>query len=176
MRWRGMLLSLIQRPMYSSLFPWVSARWGTGYLVSRSNQKWHPIKFRNPIRNMNKENSTNISAESKKLIPEWKAWVRRPKDWGSEFCSPNVMVPEKPTKKKKKKRGYSWSSKLKPFSVSQRVKQGRDEREKPKQSLETVKSGAKLKTGTPILQHQIGNPRKRTGGKQGTVLLMQLCC
>ena len=56
------------------------------------------------------------------MIPEWKARLRRPKDWDSEFCSPNVMV--------------------------------------PRQSLETVKSGARLKTGTPILQPQIGNPRK----------------
>lgn len=35
-----------------------------------------------------------ISAESKKLMPESKALSRRRNDSGSEFCSPNVMVPD----------------------------------------------------------------------------------
>ena len=49
------------------------------------------------------------------MIPEWKARLRRPKDWDSEFCSPNVMVPEK-QKKKNKEKGFL-KLKFKPFSV-----------------------------------------------------------
>lgn len=41
---------------------------------------------------------TYISAESKKLIPELKALSRRRNDSSTEFCSPKVMVPVKPTK------------------------------------------------------------------------------
>ena len=40
-RSREIFLSLIQRPRYSSLLPWVSARWGTGYLKFQTYNYLH---------------------------------------------------------------------------------------------------------------------------------------
>lgn len=106
MRSRGTLRALIQRPMNSSLRPWVSLCCGTGYLLPRKYQNQETLKLQwkknrfftlfVPIKQMGgqREAIAYISAESKKLMPASTAASRRRKDCGRVFCSPNVIVPD----------------------------------------------------------------------------------
>lgn len=88
-----------------------------------------------------------ISAESKKLIPASKAWSRSRKDWHNVFCSPKVMVPED---------SKYINTYIRVINIIIIIIINESQ---PKQSLETVRSGARLKRGTtppPILSKKNG--------------------